>query len=49
MVLEMAAEVLGETGGEEALEVVGEGDRPPSLVSPSSNEVLRFCSERESS
>ena len=44
----MTALILGDVGGEEATEVLGEGDRPKSR-SPSSNEALRAVSDIESS
>ena len=42
--------MCGEVGGEEAVEVVGDGDLAKSRsIEPSSNEVFRFVSDRLSS
>ena len=41
--------MCGEVGGEEAVEVVGDGDLAKSRSTHSSNEVFRFVSDRLSS
>ena len=41
--------MCGEVGGEEAVEVVGDGDLAKSRSIPSSNEVFMFVSDKLSS
>ena len=41
--------MCGEVGGEEAVDVVGDGDLAKSRSTPSSNEVFRFVSDKLSS